>query len=145
MSKFIEVKTRYDKLGENGVTKHVTEPYIVDAQLCTEAEAKVTEELRTRISGDFSVEAIKKTKFVSVNPRVGGGTWYKVKIAFATVDERSGTERRSPSEYLIQSLGLKDALADFEKSMHDSGVMNDWVLVAISETSYIDFIPYSPQ
>ena len=51
MSKWIEVKARYDKMQENGSVKKVTEPYLVDALSCTEAEARATEELRPFISG----------------------------------------------------------------------------------------------
>ena len=43
---WIEVRARYDKMLENGSIKKVVEPYLVDALSCTEAEARVTEELK---------------------------------------------------------------------------------------------------
>lgn len=55
MAQWIEVRARYDKMMENGSVKKVTEPYLADALSCTEAEARVTEELQPFISGDFRI------------------------------------------------------------------------------------------
>lgn len=37
-------KIRYEKTGEDGLQKKVTETYVVDALTFTEAEARITEE-----------------------------------------------------------------------------------------------------
>lgn len=63
MAQWIEVRARYDKMMENGSVKKVTEPYLVDALYCTEAEARVTEELTPFISGgDFRITSVVTTK-----------------------------------------------------------------------------------
>lgn len=45
MAQWIEVKVRYEKLTETGKSVKVTDPYLVDALSCTEAEARVVEEI----------------------------------------------------------------------------------------------------
>ena len=62
MANWIEVKARYDRLMENGVTKKVNEPYLVDALSCSEAEARVVDELRPFVSGDLNITSTAKTK-----------------------------------------------------------------------------------
>lgn len=51
MHNWFESKVRYEKVDENGVSKKVTESFLVDALSCTEAEARATEEVSPYISG----------------------------------------------------------------------------------------------
>ena len=90
MANWFECKVRYDKLQENGAVKKVNEPYLVDALSFTEAEARIIEEQTPFISGDFSVSAVKRTKISEIFWNEGGDRWYLVKVAFITIDERSG-------------------------------------------------------
>ncbi len=59
--KYIETKVRYEKTMESGMTKTVTEPYLVDALSFAEAEARIIEEVTPYISGEFSVSAVKRS------------------------------------------------------------------------------------
>ena len=45
MINYFECKVRYKKMGENGVEKKVTEPYLFDALSFTEAESRIIEEI----------------------------------------------------------------------------------------------------
>ena len=62
MANWFECKVKYDKLQENGSAKKVSEPHLVDALSFTEAEARITEEQRPFISGEFSVDDVKRTR-----------------------------------------------------------------------------------
>ena len=62
MHNWFECKVSYDKTMENGTLKKVTEPYLVDALSFTEAEARIIEELKPFISGDFTIADIKRAK-----------------------------------------------------------------------------------
>lgn len=66
MANWFECKVRYDKTMENGAIKKVTEPYLVDALSFTEAEARIIEEQTPFISGDFTVNAVKRTKISEI-------------------------------------------------------------------------------
>jgi len=63
MYNWFECKIRYDKMLETGMQKTVTEPYLVDALSFTEAEARIIEEIKPFISGEFSVSDIKRVKY----------------------------------------------------------------------------------
>lgn len=136
MANWFECKVRYDKIQENGAAKKVTEPYLVDALTFTEAEARITEEQRPFISGEFSVSAVKRSRIAEVFYYEGGDRWYLVKVAFITIDERSGVEKRSVSQILVQSSGFKSAFDNFMKGME--GSMADFEIVSIAETPLMD-------
>ncbi|MTU94460.1 DUF4494 domain-containing protein, partial [Parabacteroides merdae] len=55
MHNWFECKVSFEKIMENGAQKKVTEPYLVDALSFTEAEARIIEEIRPFVSGEFTV------------------------------------------------------------------------------------------
>lgn len=136
MANWFECKVRYDKLQENGAVKKVTEPYLVDALSFTEAEARIIEERTPFISGDFSVSAVKRTKISEIFWNEGGDRWYLVKVAFITIDERSGVEKRTATLILVQAENFKQALENFTEGM--KGTMADYEIVSITETPLMD-------
>ncbi len=136
MANWFECKVRYDKLQENGAAKKVTEPYLVDALSFTEAEARITEEQRPFISGEFDVAAVKRSKIAEIVFNDEGDRWYLVKVGFITVDEKSGVEKRSVTQMLVQAGGFKSAYDNFTEYMKSS--MADYDIVSISETPLID-------
>ena len=136
MANWFECKVRYDKLKENGAAKKVNEPYLVDALSFTEAEARITEEQRPFISGEFQVSAIKPTKIAEIFWDETGDRWYLVKVAFITIDEKTAAEKRSNSLILVQAANFKHALERFEEGM--KGTMADYEIVQITETPLMD-------
>lgn len=136
MAQWIEVRARYDKMMENGSVKKVTEPYLVDALSCTEAEARVTEELRAYISGDFSVSNVGKTKISEVFWDASGDRFYKVKVNFITIDEKTASEKRTATYILVQASNFKEAYDNFIDGM--KGTMADFEIEAINETKLVD-------
>ncbi len=136
MANWFECKVRYDKLQENGAAKKVTEPYLVDALSFTEAEARITEEQRPFISGEFSVSAVKRTKIAEIFWNEGGDRWYLVKVAFITIDEKTAAEKRSISQILVQANGFKSAFENFLEGM--KGTLADYEIASISETPLMD-------
>ena len=135
MANWFECKVRYDKLQENGASKKVNEPYLVDALSFTEAEARITEEVTPYISGDFSISAVKRTKIAEIFWQ-GGDRWYLVKVGFITIDEKTAVEKRSTSLILVQASDFKEAFEHFEEGM--KGTMADYDIVSISETPLMD-------
>ena len=93
MANWFECKIRYDKMQENGAVKKVTEPYLVDALSFTEAEARIIEEMKPFISGEFSVSAVKRSKIAEIFRDDSADRWYLVKVAFITIDEKTAVEK----------------------------------------------------
>ena len=135
MAQWIEVRARYDKTLENGSVKKVTEAYLADALSCTEAEARVNEELKPFISGDFRITSVVTTKISEIFWDGTGDKFYKVKVNFITLDEK-----RTASYILVQASSFADALANFNNGM--KGTMADYEIEAISETKIVDVYKY---
>lgn len=136
MANWFECKVRYDKVQDNGSVKKVNEPYLVDALSFTEAEARIIEEQTPFISGDFSVSAVKRTKISEIFYDEGGDRWYMVKVAFMTIDEKSGVEKKTNTFILVQATDFRNAVENFTKGMADT--MADYEIVSIAETPLMD-------
>lgn len=109
MAQWIEVKVRYEKLTETGKSVKVTDPYLVDALSCTEAEARVVEEI-TPFCNDFNVLNVGKTKISEIFWSEGGDKFYKVKVNFITIDEKTAAEKKEcllECVYFLQLLNLR--------------------------------------
>lgn len=136
MTTWFECKVRYDKLQENGSAKKVTEPYLVDALSFTEAEARITEEQRPFISGEFDVAAVKRSRIAEIAFHDDGDRWYLAKIGIISIDEKNGVEKRAVSQILVQASGFKSAYDNLLE--HLNGMMADYDIISISETPLMD-------
>lgn len=139
MAQWIEVKVRYEKLTETGKSVKVTDPYLVDALSCTEAEARVVEEI-TPFCNDFNVLNVGKTKISEIFWSEGGDKFYKVKVNFITIDEKTAAEKRSASYILVQASNFAEALANFNEGMR--GTLADYEIEGINETKIVDVYKY---
>lgn len=141
MYNWFECKVRYDKTLDTGMIKTVTEPYMVDALSFTEAEARIIEEMRPFISGEFSVSDIKRVKYSDTFFNEDGDRYYKAKLYFITLDEKSGSEKKTAVNMLVQASELKEVVGIIEKEMGKT--MIDYTLAAVTETAIMDTFTYS--
>lgn len=143
MHVWFECKVRYEKVLESGMQKTVTEPYLVDALSFTEAEARILEEMKPFISGEFTVSDIKRVQFAETFFNETGDRYYKAKLYFITLDEKSGSEKKKAFNMLIQALDLKEAVEILETEMKKT--MIDYSIASIAETAIMDVFPYSSE
>lgn len=136
MANYIETRIRYDKMRENGVVKKTTESYLVDALSFTEAEARIIEEQTPFMSGDFTVSAVKKSKVAEIYRDASGDKWYRCKLMFITIDEKSGAEKRSASIIMVQAIDFRNALKNLLDCMKST--MSDFEIAEIAETKIMD-------
>ena len=132
---------RYDKTMENGLNKTVSEQYLFDALSFTEAEARTIEELKPYISGEFTIPQIVKPRIseLMLSEDVSADRYYKVKVSFITLDEKSGAEKKTNSFILVQASDFKNAYDRFIEGM--KGTMADYEIVSIVETQILDYYP----
>jgi hypothetical protein len=145
MYNWFECKVKYQKIVENGLEKKVTEPYLIDALNFTEAEARMIEEIRPFISGEFDVTNIKKANYSELffSQDDAADKWYKCKLMFVTLDEKSGKEKRSATYILVQASDFIDALGKLQNGM--KGTLSDYEIASISETPLVDVYPYQSE
>ena len=141
MYNWFECKIKYDKMQENGIVKSVTEPYLVDALSFTEAEARIIEEIKPFISGEFTVSDIRRRRFAETFFNSTGDRYYKARLFFLSLDEVSGSEKKQNVNMLVQASSVKEALEIVEAEMKKT--MVDYVFHTISETPIMDVFPYS--
>lgn len=134
MNYFI-TKVRYEKLHENGMLKMITEAYLIDALSFTEAEAKITEEMKPFISGDFMIQDISRYK-VSEAFLGNGDRYYKCKLEFISLDEKNGAEKKQSVYMLVQANTLDEAKDTIVSEMKKS--MTDYSIAKIEETPILD-------
>ncbi|MDR1675888.1 MAG: DUF4494 domain-containing protein [Tannerella sp.] len=143
MHNWFECKVSYEKTTESGMVKKVREPYLVDALSFTEAEARIIEELRPYISGEFTVADIKRARLSELFFNPDGDRYYKVKVFFITLDEKSGAEKKTAVQMLAQASTVKEALDVVDAGM--KGTMADYVIASVVETALIDIFPFSAE
>ena len=141
MYNWFECKVRYEKMLESGIQKMVTEPYLVDAWSFTEAEARITEEIRPFMSGEFSISDIKRVKYAESFFNETGDRYYKLRLYFISLDEKSGTEKKTAVSMLVQASTLKEAVLIIEEEMEKS--MVDYTIASVTETAIMDVYPYT--
>lgn len=141
-SLWFETKVKYDKTMEDGQPKKVIESYVVEAMSFGEAEEKITEEMSAYISGEFDVKAITPTTYGEIffSENTNDDRWYKTKLQFITIDEKTEKEKRSSVYYLVQAASLNGAVKNIEEVMGTT--MNDYVIAAINETKIMDVIEH---
>lgn len=135
---WFETKIRYDKTMEDGRNKKVTEVYTVEALNFTEAESAITEEMSHYISGEFDVKAITPAAYGDIffSDADSDDKWFNVRLAFITIDEKTGKEKRSNVVYLVQAESLDKARQYVKDVM--SKTMVDYEVISISETPIMD-------
>lgn len=140
---WFECSVRYDKTLENGMQKKVTEPYLVDALSFTEAEARIIKEITPFINGEFEIADIKKAKINEMFFDESGDKWYKAKVNFITLDEKSGMEKKTTSNIMVQASDIAKALQGVTQGM--LGTLADYEIAAIAETQIMDVYPWISQ
>ena len=142
MHTWFECKIQYEKTMENGMNKKVTEPYLVDALSFTEAEARIIEEMTPYISGEFTVSDIKRANYSELffSDEEAADRWFKSKLLFITLDEKSGNEKKVASNVLIQASDLRDAVKKLDERM--KGSMADYEIASMAETPIMDVYRY---
>lgn len=145
MHTWFECKIRYEKTMENGMNKKVTESYLVDALSFTEAEARIIEEMTPFISGEFTVSDIKRANYSELFPSEEdtADRWFKCKLFFITLDEKSGAEKKTSTQVLVQAADLRDAVKKLDEGM--KGTMADYKIASVAETAIMDVYPYSAE
>lgn len=164
MAEYFECQVRYERTTDAGSQQKVTETYLVDAVTFGEAEARVIQELTPFTSGDLYVVAVKRCNVNEVvidemdiashqdaqvqralgnNSHASGDAdkWYKAKLNFITIDEKTAKEKRQ-AYYLLVNAGSVDAASEVVNN-YMKGSMQDWTLESIVETKIMDAFFYS--
>jgi hypothetical protein len=142
MHTWFEVSIKYQKIAENGMGKKTIEKYLFDSLSFTESEGRCIEEMTPFISGEFTVSDIKRANYSEVffSDEESADRWFKCKLAFITLDEKSGAEKKTFTQVLVQAADLRDAVKKLDEGM--KGTLADYLIASVVETALIDVYPY---
>lgn len=162
--KSYEVKIILDRTMENGMTKKVTEQYIVaDCLGLSESEARAIQYIQPFASGDLEVISSRIAPYNEIvydqfgivsqadgeaqkllgqnrNASTDPDRWYRVKVSLITLDERSGREKRTVQNLLVNACSV-NAAHDLTVG-HLKGCMSDYEIGNVDETKILDVMPF---
>ena len=142
MNNFFECKIKYNKVLEDGKEKLVTEKYLVSAMSFTEAEANFIKEITPYISGEFFIDDISRADYseLFLSEDESADKYYDAKLAFITLDEKSGKEKKTNVNMLVRASDMRDAMNKLDEGM--KGSMCDYQSVKLQENSLVDVFIY---
>ncbi len=137
-----ECGVRYERTMTNGMTKKVTELYLVDACSFAEAEGRITNEIIPYISGDFDVVSIKRTNYSEIveNGADSADKWFRAKLMFVTFDEKSAKEKKQAVYFIVKAFDINNAHTMVVERMKTSVV--DYEIATLDETKIMDLFRY---
>ena len=139
---WFECKIRYEKIMEDGTPKKVNEVYVIDALSFSEAEERIMEEMSSYISGEIELVDVKIAPYKEIFFADNNLTerWFKAKVVYITIDERTQREKRMPVMVLVNAGNINSAIKNTDEVM--GGTMIDYAITAIQETKIFDVFEY---
>lgn len=142
MATWFSVRVCYDSQNEKGMMVKTKEVYLVDALSFTEAEARIIGEVTPYAESGLMVTAMKIEDIAEIfNDDIQDGKWYRVKVMFKTINEKSGKEKKESHSYIVIGHSTEDASTRLNTRM--KGTMVDYEIHTVSETQYMDVFFYS--
>ena len=103
-----------------------------------EAETRAIEELIPFISGEFTIDAIKRSRISEIfNPE--SDKFYLCKVAFVTIDEKTAQEKRSICPILVGAQNFGEACDLLIDGMKQT--ISDWDVVSVAESPILEYFP----
>ena len=133
---------RYQKEDEAGSLKTINEQFLIDAISHTEAEARLYKQIVTGAS-DFSVKRIVPYSLSDLFAYEEGEQWFKTKVVYFSVDERSGKEKKVLNYMLVNADGIEQALKRVFESMRN--FLIPYEVESVSLTKILDVFPYTSE
>ena len=130
--KYFEVSAKLTRTQDDGEEKRVKETIVVEAESFGDAEEKALTEY-DGYDVDIVSVSIAPYKEVLFSKDGNDDKFYKAKVEFLSLDEKTGKEQRTKVVYLVQASSLSRALAYIDKVMKEA--MIDYVSVAATGTS----------
>nr|WP_262913745.1 DUF4494 domain-containing protein [Alloprevotella tannerae] len=142
MNEWFQCTIKYEKTLENGLVKKVSEPYLVDAISFTEAEKRIIEEIKPFMTGIFEVADIKRAHYAELfeSADESADRFFKAKLQFITLDEKSGKEKKTSQNILVQAADLRDSIQRLDEGMKTSTI--DYTIASVQETPIMDIYHY---
>lgn len=135
---FFEATVRYDRQTEVSTIKKVSELYVLTALSFSEAETRIIKEITPFVSGDFDVTKLSIAPYREVffTDFVTDDRWFRAKLYFVAIDEKTAKEKRTAMNYLVQAADIESVRKNIEQLMPSTAI--DYEISSIAETKVLD-------
>ncbi|MDQ6477827.1 DUF4494 domain-containing protein [Dyadobacter sp. LHD-138] len=139
MASWYKANIRYQKEDNAGALQTINECYLIDSVSFTEAEARAYKQIVTGAS-DFSVTAINKMRLSDLFTYEDGERWFKAKVIYYSVDEKSGKDKKVVNYMLVNADGIDQALQRITESLRT--MLIPYETTDLNLTTILDVFPY---
>ena len=143
MNYWFECKVSYERQADSMGMKKVSESYLVDALSFTEAEERITKEIRPFVSvGELEVVNIRRARIAELflNDEAEDDRYFRAKVNFITVDEKSGSEKKTSATMIVKSDSLPNAVTEMKAQLDSQ--MASYEIAAVTDTQILDVFQY---
>ena len=143
MNYWFECKVSYERQADSMGMKKVSESYLVDALSFTEAEKRIIKEVRPFVSvGELEVVNIRRARIAELflNEEAEDDRYFRAKVNFITVDEKSGSERKTSATMIVKSDSLPNAVTELKAQLDSQ--MASYEIAAVTDTQILDVFQY---
>lgn len=141
-SSFYECKVRYERTNhDNGSVRKVTENYVVVHALSfADVETIATGNLTPLTEGEIDILSIKSSTIsdIYLSNEAEDDHFFKVKIVYITLDEKSGKEKKISEYVLVQAKSPEEAIKRMNKELECIAV--EIQIASIAESNIVDVI-----
>ena len=143
MNYWFECKVSYERQADSMGMKKVSESYLVDALSFTEAEKRIIKEVRPFVSvGELEVVNIRRAHIAELflNEEAEDDRYFRAKVNFITVDEKSGSEKKTSATMIVKSDSLPNAVTELKAQLDSQ--MASYEIAAVTDTQILDVFQY---
>lgn len=143
MNYWFECKVSYERQADTMGMKKVSESYLVDALSFTEAEKRIIKEVRPFVSvGELEVVNIRRARIAELflNEEAEDDRYFRAKVNFITVDEKSGSEKKTSATMIVKSDSLPNAVTELKAQLDSQ--MASYEIAAVTDTQILDVFQY---
>lgn len=143
MNYWFECKVSYERQADSMGMKKVSESYLVDALSFTEAEKRIIKEIRPFVSvGELEVVNIRRARIAELflNEEAEDDRYFRAKVNFITVDEKSGSEKKTSATMIVKSDSLPNAVTELKAQLDSQ--MASYEIAAVTDTQVLDVFQY---
>ncbi|KXB74026.1 DUF4494 domain-containing protein [Porphyromonas somerae] len=143
MNYWFECKVSYERQADSMGMKKVSESYLVDALSFTEAEKRIIKEVRPFVSvGELEVVNIRRARIAELflNDEAEDDRYFRAKVNFITVDEKSGSEKKTSATMIVKSDSLPNAVTELKAQLDSQ--MASYEIASVTDTQILDVFQY---
>ena len=140
---YFEATVRYERTMSEGNIKMITEKYVLTAASFTEAEERITIEIKPFAAGQFDVKALKTIDVREVmmdDNHSSEDKWFKCKVLFITINEITAEEKRTPAIIYVFAKDTASANSVLAERLFSS--MMDYEIDTIQATKIVELFKF---